>query len=139
MEKLDIAIFTDCVAWYLTIWTSCLLEVVCVSMPNLLQLRYFISWYWEGQRMYGCIFRSAEQLYGSQFLTLNMHLHLHLPECFQDYGPCYSFWLFSFERYNVILGRYHTNHRSIEIQLMQKFMENMHMKSLHGEWHWNYT
>ena len=80
--------------------------------------------------MYGCIFRSAEQLYGSQFLTLNMHLHLHLPECFQDYGPCYSFWLFSFERYNGILGRYHTNHRSIEIQLMQKFMENMHMKSL---------
>ena len=46
------------------------------------------------------------------------------------YGPYYSFWLFSFERYNGILDRYHTNHRSIEIQLIQKFMENMHMKSL---------
>ena len=38
--------------------------------------------------------------------------------------------LHSFERYNGILGRYHTNHKFIEIQLMQKFMENKHMKSL---------
>ena len=37
---------------------------------------------------------------------------------------------FSFERYNGILGRYHTNQRSIEIQLMRSFLENMTIRSL---------
>ena len=98
-------------------------QIYCNSVISLTDIE-------KARECMDAFFRSAEQLYGSQFLTLNIHLHLHLPECFQDYGPCYSFWLFSFERYNGILGRYHTNHRSIEIQLMQKIMENMHMKSL---------
>ena len=38
----------------------------------------------------------AEQLYGSNFLTINTHLHLHLQNVFKDYGPCYGYWLFSF-------------------------------------------
>ena len=75
-------------------------------------------------------FRSAEQLYGSKFLTLNMHLHLHLSDSYKDYGPCYGFWLFSFERYNGILGRFHTNHQAVEIQMTQKFMENMDIRSV---------
>ena len=40
------------------------------------------------------------------------------------------YWLFSFERYNGILGKFHTNQVSIEIQLMKKFIDNMHIKSL---------
>ncbi len=32
-----------------------------------------------------------------------------------------GFWLFSFERYNGILGEYYTNNKSIELQLMRKF------------------
>ena len=84
-------------------------------------------------RKLGNIFRSAEQLYGSKFLTLNMHLHLHLSDCYKDYGPCYSFWLFSFERYNGILGRFHTNHQAVEIQIMRKFMENKNTKSIASE------
>lgn len=78
-------------------------------------------------------FRSAEQLYGSKLLTLNMHLHLHLSDCYKDYGPCYSFWLFSFERYNGILGRFHTNHQAVEIQIMTKFMEIKNTKSIASE------
>ena len=74
-------------------------------------------------------FIKAESLYGSRFLTINAHLHLHLQNIFKDYGPCYGYWLFSFERYNGILGRYHTNQLSIEIQLMRRFIENMHIKS----------
>ena len=31
-------------------------------------------------------------------------------------------WLFSFERYNGILGSYHTNNKTVEIQIMRKFM-----------------
>jgi len=48
----------------------------------------------------------------------------------KDYGPCYGYWLFSFERYNGILGKYHTNRKSIEIQLMQTFLNDVYVRSL---------
>ena len=51
-----------------------------------------------------------------------MHLHMHLRECLLDYGPPHTFWCFSFERYNGILGSYHTNKREIECQFMRKFI-----------------
>ena len=47
-----------------------------------------------------------ETLYGIEKVTPNMHMHTHLVECIMDYGPVYAFWLFSFERYNGILGNY---------------------------------
>ena len=50
-----------------------------------------------------------------------MHLHMHLKDCLLDYGPPYAFWCYPFERYNGILGQYHTNRRAIESQLMKKF------------------
>ena len=40
----------------------------------------------------------------------------------QNYGSIYGFWLFSFERYNGILGSYHTNNKTVELQIMRKFM-----------------
>ena len=43
----------------------------------------------------------------------NMHLHGHLKECILDFGPVYTFWLFSFERLNGVLGFYHTNRHDI--------------------------
>ena len=33
----------------------------------------------------------------------------------------YSFWLFSFERLNGVLGSYHTNCHNISLQLMRRF------------------
>ena len=51
-----------------------------------------------------------------------MHLHLHLKECVQNYGSNYGFWLFSFERYNGILGSYHTNNKTVVIQIMRKLI-----------------
>lgn len=66
--------------------------------------------------------RSFERLYGHERVTPNMHLHGHLKECLMDYGPVYSFWLFSFERYNGILGSLPTNKRIIEKQLMRRFL-----------------
>lgn len=44
--------------------------------------------------------------YGECLITPNLHLSLHLNECCKDYGPLYSFWCFSFERMNGILGLY---------------------------------
>lgn len=62
--------------------------------------------------------------------TPNMHLHLHLKESLLDYGPIYAFWLFSFERFNGLLGAYSTNKRNIEIQLMRKFINQQKVKDL---------
>jgi hypothetical protein len=73
---------------------------------------------------------SFEELYGKNKVTPNMHLHSHLLECILDFGPVYSFWLFSFERYNGILGEYPTNQRSVELQIMRKFMSEQFVKSL---------
>ena len=42
--------------------------------------------------------------YGPDMITPNIHLSLHLAECCRDYGPLYSFWCYSFERMNGILG-----------------------------------
>ncbi len=42
-------------------------------------------------------------IYGRQTCTINinMHLHLHLHESLLNFGPVYSFWCYSFERYNM--------------------------------------
>ena len=69
-------------------------------------------------------------IYGPQAVTPNMHYHLHLKKCITNYGPIHAFWLFSFERYNGILGSYHTNQRAIEIQVMRKFCNDMTVKSI---------
>ena len=48
----------------------------------------------------------VEDKYGPEMITPNIHLSLHLAECCRDYGPIYSFWCYSFERMNGILGKY---------------------------------
>ena len=69
-------------------------------------------------------------LHGWKACTINMHLHLHLKQIFEDFGPAHSFWCFSFERYNGILGSYHTNKKSVEIQLMTKFCMEQKVHSI---------
>ena len=48
--------------------------------------------------------------------SMNMYLHCHLSECIKEYGPTYGFWLFSFERYNGMLGKFPNNQKHIEVQ-----------------------
>ena len=55
-----------------------------------------------------------------------MHLHYHLKDCILDFGPVYSFWLFSFERLNGVLGSYRTNCKDISLQLMRRFSMSSH-------------
>lgn len=71
-----------------------------------------------------------EAIYGKLRVTPNIHLHRHLKECLIDYGPVYGFWLFSFERFNGIIGSYHTNQKSIEIQLMRRFLSDLSVHTL---------
>jgi len=68
--------------------------------------------------------REFEKLYGNRAVRVNMHLHCHLKDCIEDYGSIYSFWCFAFERYNGILGTTKTNNRSVEIQIMRKFLSS---------------
>ena len=42
--------------------------------------------------------KRVSHLYGRHSVTPNMHLHTHLASCIKDFGPCHTFWLFSFER-----------------------------------------
>lgn len=83
-----------------------------------------------GDRHLMAFCKMFEELYGKELVTPNMHLHGHLKECLLDYGPFHSFWCFSFERFNGILGSFHTNNRSIEIQLMRKFLIQAKVKDI---------
>ena len=62
-----------------------------------------------------------EQLFGEACVTPNMHLHAHLCKCVEDFGPVYSFWCFSFERYNGILESFQKSWHAPEIQVLEKF------------------
>ena len=68
--------------------------------------------------------KRAQTIYGKTVVSPNMHLHGHLKDVILDYGPPQEFWLFSFERYNGMLGNQPTNNRSIESQLMKRFLSD---------------
>ena len=51
------------------------------------------------------IIKLIEEHYGRSKITPNLHLSLHLCDCSNDFGPLYTFWCFSFERMNGILGK----------------------------------
>ncbi len=66
--------------------------------------------------------RRTERQYGQNRITPNMHMQCHIRSCIEDYGPLHRFWLFAFERYNGILGSIPKNNRSIEVQMMNRFV-----------------
>ena len=66
----------------------------------------------------------TETLFGKETITPNMHMSCHLHECLLDYGPTNHFWLFAFERFNGILGQLPNNNRSIEVQMMKRFLSD---------------
>ncbi|OAD79484.1 hypothetical protein PHYBLDRAFT_162550 [Phycomyces blakesleeanus NRRL 1555(-)] len=68
---------------------------------------------------------SCETMYKLDLLLPNMHLHLHLKESIQDFGPICSFWLFSFECFNGVLKGFQTNQKSgFKKTYMKKFVED---------------
>ena len=68
---------------------------------------------------YCCLFQEE---FGRSECYPNLHMHCHLKECLLDFGPAASFWLFSFERMNGLLGSFHTSNKSVEIELFRKFI-----------------
>lgn len=68
--------------------------------------------------------KGCEKLYSRSFITPNMHLHGYLRDVLYDYGPVYAFWLFSFERYNDLLGNIDTNKKmAFEVTFAKCFLE----------------
>ena len=53
-----------------------------------------------------------------------------LKEVILDHRPVTSFWCFSFERFNGILGSTTTNKRSVELQIMRKFLLTRFLKDM---------
>src|SRR2546429_7575356 len=53
--------------------------------------------------------RLRQATLGPEKITSNMHLCLHICECALDYGLLYSFWCYSFERMNGLLGNININ------------------------------
>ena len=78
----------------------------------------------EGHRNIIDFCKTFSSLYGSNCCTINMHLHGHLRTCIEDFGPVYSFWCFSYERLNGVLGSYPTNSHHISVQLCRRFLQN---------------
>ena len=78
-----------------------------------------------------CDIDAADQLlmeFYTKFVTLcgkdncnpNLHLHGHICECVRDYGPVYSFRLFSIQRCPWIIPY----NRNISIQLIRQFLDS---------------
>ena len=100
-------------------WRSFVLACQAITTPMIKQLDIT-----KADALFLQFCSHFEEQYGTDTVTPNMHLHCHLANCLKDYGSIYGFWLFSFERYNGILGNYQTNKRSVEIQLMRRFLRD---------------
>lgn len=54
-------------------------------------------------------------------------MHGHIKDTVLDFGSLYSFWLFSFERYNGMLSQTETNRRpGLEQTIACSFLESVH-------------
>lgn len=53
-----------------------------------------------------------------------------LKECISDFGPLHEFWPFPFERLNGSLGKLPNNNRSIEVQLMKRYLNDHYVAGI---------
>ena len=100
-------------------WRHFVLASRLLSKPTLTNDELLLA---DALLMYFC--QRCVRLYGKEVGTPNMHLHAHIRKCVEDYGPVQSFWLFSFERFNGMLGKQPHNNKSIEVQVMRWFMRD---------------
>ena len=102
---------------YLECWRHFVLACRYLCQPSLKQDDVTIA---DALLLQFC--RRTERLFGKEAVTPNMHMCCHLRECILDYGPLNHFWLFAFERFNGILGQLPNNNRSVEVQMMKRFV-----------------
>lgn len=110
---------SDLQCWLLFVRACSILCSHCILQSDITSVDMFLEQF--------C--RQFERLYGSTQCTFNMHLHLHLKQTFLNFGPPHASWCFAFERFNGLLGSFHTNNKEIESQIMRKFCQS---QSIHG-------
>ena len=110
----DILQFRDFNCWQLFVKASYLL---CSRNISLEELN-------EADKLIMEFLHTFQSLYGKEFCTINLHLNAHLKQCVADFGPVHSFWCFSFERMNGILGSYLTNCHDISVQIMRRCIDS---------------
>lgn len=57
----------------------------------------------------------------------NHHHLLHVKQCVLDYGPIHVFWTFAFERNNGLLASFHSSQRTIELEMMKRYIQQQLM------------
>jgi len=102
---------TDYACWSLFVQACLLLTPYTISKNDLER----------GDQLLLEFFQTAQELYGTDWVTPNLHLHLHMKDCILNYGPMAGFWLFGFERFNGMLGDFPNSHRSVEVEILRKF------------------
>ena len=100
--------------WHFFVKMCFLLCRRTITHEQLQEADHFLAQFWE----------TFKHLYGADKCTINIHLHGHLTDCVQDFGPVYSFWCFAYERMNGVLGAYHTNNHHVSIQYMHRFLDS---------------
>ena len=74
--------------------------------------------------------KRTERQYGEEVISPSMHMICHLKELDLDYGPLHEFWLYPFERLNGSLGKLPNNNRSIEVQLMKRYLNDQYVTGI---------
>ncbi|OAD69923.1 hypothetical protein PHYBLDRAFT_171946 [Phycomyces blakesleeanus NRRL 1555(-)] len=88
---------------------------------------------YSAHQLLGEFGKECETLYGESSIMPNMHLHMHLHESMLNFGPVYTFWLYSFERYNGKLKNIKTNCcNGLEVTFMRVFLEKAFIEFLEG-------
>ena len=54
---------------------------------------------------------TLREVFGIKFVT-NHHMALHLHEFLKRFGPVHAWWSFPFERYNGLIAKLNSNHRT---------------------------
>ena len=63
----------------------------------------------------------VQQVWGAKFIKPNHHHLMHIPQCITNFGPSHV-WVFAFERYNGFLSRFPSSQRTVELEMMKRFM-----------------
>ena len=73
----------------------------------------------EHFRQHCCV---IQEVWGGPFMKPNHHHLMHICQCIINFGPPHVFWVFAFERYNGFLARFPSSQRSVELEMMKRFL-----------------
>ncbi|OAD80866.1 hypothetical protein PHYBLDRAFT_61913 [Phycomyces blakesleeanus NRRL 1555(-)] len=106
--------------WILFVKAYCLLTKPFITVKETAEAYKYLQEF--------CI--KCQTSYKKPAITPNMHLHLHLSKCINNFGPVYVFWLFSFECYNGLLKKFETNRKGgFESIMIKQFLEKAYIGS----------